>query len=71
MREDLNACSTNVLPVLGQYSPHKITLTPLQLLVNKMAEDGYSNSAVKHVRTYLKACFEYAIDEDLIPQESC
>jgi len=26
-----------VLPVLGQYSPRKITLTPLQLLVNKMA----------------------------------
>jgi integrase len=43
-------------------------LTPLQLLVNKMAEDGYSKSAVKHVRTYLKACFEYAIDEDLIPK---
>jgi site-specific recombinase XerD len=31
-----------------------------------MAEDGYSKSAVKHVRTYLKASFEYAIDEDLI-----
>ena len=58
----------HVLPVLGQYSPRKITLTPLQLLVNKMAEDGYSKSAVKHIRTYLKACFEYAIDEDLIPK---
>ena len=31
-----------------------------------MAEDGYSKSAVEHLRTYLKACFEYAIDEDLI-----
>jgi len=58
----------HVLPGLGQYSPRKITLTPLQLLVNKMAEDGYSKSAVKHIRTYLKACFEYAIDEDLIPK---
>jgi hypothetical protein len=69
MREDLKYLfNKHVLPVLGQYSPRKITLTPLQLLVNKMAEDGYSKSAVKHVRTYLKACFEYAIDEDLIPK---
>jgi len=69
MREDLKYLfNKHVLPVLGQYSPRKITLTPLQLLVNKMAEDGYSKSAVKHVRTYLKASFEYAIDEDLIPK---
>ena len=69
MREDMKYLfDKHVLPVLGQYSPRKITLTPLQLLVNKMAEDGYSKSAVKHIRTYLKACFEYAIDEDLIPK---
>ena len=69
MREDMKYLfNKHVLPVLGPYSPRKITLTPLQLLVNKMAEDGYSKSAVKHIRTYLKACFEYAIDEDLIPK---
>jgi hypothetical protein len=52
MREDLQYLfKKHVLPVLGQYSPRKITLTPLQLLVNKMAEDGYSKSAVKHVRS--------------------
>jgi site-specific recombinase XerD len=33
-----------------------------------MAEDRYSKSAVKHIRRYLKAYFEYAIDEDLIPK---
>ena len=55
MREDMKYLfDKHVLPVLGQYSPRKITLTPLQLLVNKMAEDGYSKSAVKHIRTYLK-----------------
>jgi hypothetical protein len=43
-----------------------VTLTSLQLLVNKMAEDGYRKSAVGRVRTYLKSCFEYAADEDLI-----
>jgi hypothetical protein len=69
MREDMRYLfDKHVLPVLGECSPRKITLTPLQLLVNKMAEDGYSKSAVKHIRTYLKACFEYAIDEDLIPK---
>jgi integrase len=68
-REDMKyVFDKHVLPVLGQYSPRKITLTPLQLLLNKMAEDGYSKSAVKHIRTYLKACFEYGIDEDLIPK---
>jgi hypothetical protein len=39
MREDMKYLfDKHVLPVLGQYSPRKITLTPLQLLVNKMAE---------------------------------
>lgn len=69
MREDLKYLfNKHVIPILGQYAPRTITLTPLQLLINKMAEDGYSKSAVKHVGTYLKACFEYAIDEDLIPK---
>ena len=69
MREDMKYLfDKHVLPVLGQSSPRKITLTPLQLLLNKMAEAGYSKSAVKHIRTYLKGCFEYAIDEDLIPK---
>lgn len=33
-----------------------------------MAEDGYRKSAVGQVRTYIKACFEYATDEGLIPK---
>jgi hypothetical protein len=41
VREDMKwLFDKHVLPVLGQYFPRKITLTPLQLLVNKMAEDG-------------------------------
>jgi site-specific recombinase XerD len=69
MREDLKYLfNKHVIPILGQHARRKITLTPLQLLINKMAEDGYSKSAVKHIRTYLKACFEYAIDEDVIPK---
>jgi hypothetical protein len=47
-----------------------VTLTSLQLLVNKMAEDGYRKSAVGQIRTYLKSCFESAADEDLIPKSS-
>ena len=60
MREDMKYLfDKHVLPVLGQYSPRKITLTPLQLLVNKMAEDGYPKSAVKHIRAYVKASFTF------------
>lgn len=43
MREDLKYLfGKHVLPVLGQLPPRKITMTPLQLLVNKLAEDGYA-----------------------------
>ena len=56
----------HVVPIIGQQSPREVTLTSLQLLVNKMAEDGYRKSAVGKVRTYLRACFEYAANEDLI-----
>jgi integrase len=56
----------HVVPIIGQQSPREVTMTSLQLLLNKMAEDGYRKSAVGKVRTYLKACFEYAADEDLI-----
>lgn len=38
----------------------------LQLLLNKMADDGYRKSAVGQIRTYIKACFGYATDEDMI-----
>jgi len=31
-----------------------------------MAEDGYGKSAVGQIRTYIKACFEYTTDEELI-----
>jgi hypothetical protein len=54
----------------GQWS--KKTKENLQCLfgkhVNKMAEDGYRKSAIGQVRTYIKSCFDYATDEDLIPK---
>jgi hypothetical protein len=56
----------HVLPNVGNQPPREVTLTSLQLLLNKMAEYGYRKSAVGQVRTYLKCCFEYAADEDLI-----
>ena len=52
-----------------------VTLTSLQLLLNRLAEEGFSKSAVGQIRTYIKSCFEYAVDEDLIsksrPASSC
>ena len=56
----------HVLPIVGSQPPREVTLTSLQLLLNKMADEGYRKSAVGQVRTYLKSCFEYAADEDLI-----
>ena len=55
-----------VLPIAGNQPPREVTLTSLQLLLSKMADHGYRNSAVGQVRTYLTSCFEYAADEDVI-----
>src|SRR5438270_9525430 len=66
-REDLKYLfGKHVLPVIGNQPPREVTLTTLQLLVNKLADDGYCKSAVGQIRTYIKGCFEYAADEDLI-----
>jgi hypothetical protein len=46
--------------------PREVTLASLQLLLNKIAADGYRKSTVEKVRTHTRACFEYAMDEDLI-----
>ena len=58
--------ATHVLPVIGKQRLDEIGLATLQLLVNQMAEDGYSKSAVRKVRMYVKASFDYAADEDLV-----
>jgi integrase len=58
----------HVIPQIGSQRMREMTLTPLQLLVNKLAEDGFSKSVVGQIRTYVKTCFEYAVDEDLIPK---
>jgi integrase len=57
-----------VLPIIGQQAPGEVTLTSLQLLLNEIAEKGYRKSTVGQVRTYIKACFQYATDEDVIPK---
>ena len=66
-KEDLRYLfAKHVIPVVGNQPPREVTLTSLQLLLNKMAQDGYGKSAVEKVRTHTRACFEYAVDEDLI-----
>jgi integrase len=66
-KEDLNYLfGKHVLPVLGYQPLGKVTYTSLQLLVNKLAADGYGETTVTRTRTYIKACFEYALDEDLV-----
>jgi hypothetical protein len=64
-RENLKCLfAKHVIPQVGSQRMRDVTLTSLQLLLNKMAEDGYRKSAVGQVRTYIKCCFEYATDED-------
>lgn len=43
-REDLRYMfGKHVLPVVGNHAPREVTLTSLQLLLNRMAENGYCN----------------------------
>ncbi|PYT25501.1 MAG: hypothetical protein DMG57_24890, partial [Acidobacteria bacterium] len=56
----------HVIPQIGSQRMRDVTLTPLQLLLNKLAEDGFSKSVVGQIRTYVKSCFEYGVDEDLL-----
>ncbi len=66
-KEDLRYLfAKHVLPIVGNQPPREVTLTSMQLLLNKLAEDGYCKSAVGQIRTYLKACFEYAVDEEIV-----
>ena len=66
-KEDLRYLfAKHVIPIVGSQPPRDVTLTSLQLLLNKMAEDGYRKSTVEKVRTHTRTCFEYAVDEDLM-----
>ena len=56
----------SVLSVFGLRPVCEITRDPLQKFLNGLAISGASLSVVKKVRTYLAACFQYAVDERLI-----
>jgi integrase len=56
----------HVLPTLGDWELSNLTLDPLQRLLNQVAARGYRRSTLKHIRTYLRAALEYAVDEGLI-----
>jgi integrase len=68
-RENLKCLfAKHVLPQIGNQRIRELTLTPLQLLLNGLADARFSKSAVGQIRTYVRSCFEYAVDEDLIPK---
>ena len=56
----------HVLPAVGNWELARLTPDPLQRLLNQVAERGYRKSTLKHIRTYIRAALEYAVDEGLI-----
>jgi integrase len=69
-REDLRYLfAKHVIPIVGNRPPREVTLTSLQLLLNKMAQDGYRKSTVEKARTHTRACFDYAVDEELLQKD--
>jgi site-specific recombinase XerD len=56
----------SVLAILGDCRLGNLTRAPLQECLNHIAAAGASYSIVHKARTYLAACLEYAVDEQLI-----
>ncbi len=57
---------TSVITKVGSTEISEVTLGPLQGILNGMAVAGRSSSAIKKIRTHLKAMFELAVDERLL-----
>lgn len=57
---------TCVLPAIGQTRSADVTASQLQGLLNALAKAERSHSAIKKVRTHLKAMFELAVDDKIL-----
>ncbi len=56
----------HVLPAIGDWELTELTPDPLQRLLNQVAARGYRKSMVQHIRTYVRAALEYAVDEGIL-----
>jgi integrase len=56
----------HVLPAIGDWELSQLTPDPLQRLLNGIASRGYRKSTVQHIRTYVRAALEYAVDEGIL-----
>jgi integrase len=56
----------HVLPAIGDWELAQLTPDPLQRLLNQLAARGYRKSTLQHIRTYVRAALEYAVDEGLL-----
>lgn len=57
---------SSVKPVIGDMKIADIKPLHCQLILNKMAEAGYHNGTIKHVRIVMHVMFEDAKDNDII-----
>jgi integrase len=63
---NLNTLNSNILHTLWEAPLAEVDKFKCQMLLNKLAEKGYSHSVVDHVRIALKAILEEAVDQELI-----
>jgi len=55
-----------IYPVFGCVALNDITKFSVQMLLNKMANEGYSYWVVYHVRDLIKAGLAEAVDQDVL-----
>ena len=66
-REDLKYLfGKHVLPIVGNQPLGKVTYTSLQLLLNKLAADGYGETSVEELGPTLRLASSMQLDEDLV-----
>lgn len=56
----------HIKPALGKYALRNIKKADIQLLLNKMHDNGYSKNSISDVRGIITKCMSYAVDENYL-----
>jgi integrase len=65
-RSNQDYLQTHIYPLLEYVALKDITKFQVQMLLNRLAADGYSYTVVYHVRDLIKAALAEAVDQDVL-----
>ena len=56
----------HIKPALGKYALKSLKKADIQLLLNKMHDNGYSKNSISDVRGIITKCMSFAVDENYL-----